>query len=502
MLALILLASSALTATAAAPEKAAPATVAVLPFSSAADAASWTGLALAESVIDFIAQVNEDSFVTTKQLDSVLRPRDLKLADAGAITKRAGELGLALGATDVIVGEVTHKGDLFSIEAKRLRIPSGAVVKTSKVQGPRAVLPLLTRKLAGELMGATTKVPPPSKDQRALDEAAHCSGLLARQSLSPLAKGVLDEAVVKEAEGHCRAALEADPALGLARAGLAVALACGGKLEQAAAEAQKAREGRFVPLAVLAESFALRRSGNATGARAVLDDAVAARPGFLHALGYLGEERMEAGDAAAARVDFERYLKRAPNHPWASARLAHALSKLGKKDEAIKLTQQALAKDPADPELSIELASRLIDAGKDQEAEPYLRQAMDATPPRNLAGLRLGYLYLRSKRTADAKALFNRVVAAATRTDESRLRAVAQADLARVAAQEGNFEEAVQHLGAAREEGMRKLPCEEPVFSKWKGKPELDEVCKEKEADPARPGHAAFDENEAVAVDF
>ena len=501
MIAAILLASS-LAAAAATDAKPAHATIAVLPFVSSAEGGEWTGMAMAESVLDFIAQVNEDNFLTIKQLDAVLRPRDLKLTDAAALVKRAGELGLALGATDLITGEVGHKGDIWTVEARRIRVPSGSVVKTSKVQGSKAVLPLLTRKLAGELMGATTKVPPPSKDQRALDQSAQCSGTLARQSLSPLAKGILDEATVATAEEHCRAALAIDPSLGLARAGLAVALACRGKYEEAAAEAQKARESRFVPLAVLAESFALRRSGNLTGARSLLDDAVAARPGFLHALGYLGEDRIETGDASSAKVDFERYLKRAPAHPWASARLGYALSKLGKKEEAIKLTQQALAKDPGDPELSIELASRLIDAGKDQEAEPHLRLAMDATPPRNLAGLRLGYLYLRSKRTKDAKALFNRVVAAATRTDESRVRAVAQADLARVAAAEGNFEEAVQHLGAAREEGMRKLPCEEPAFQKWKGKPELDEACKEKEPDPSKPGHAAFDENEAAAVDF
>jgi tetratricopeptide (TPR) repeat protein len=485
--------------TATAAEKPSHGTVLVLPFAASGEGAEWTGLAISESVLDFVAQVNQDNFVTLKQLDAVLRPRDLKLADAASLAPKAQALGRSLGATDVIVGDVIKKGDIWTVEGKRLNVLSGSVLKTAKVQGSKAVLPILTKRLAGELVGTTTKAPPLGKDQKALDEAAHCGALLARQSLSPRAKGLLEEAVVKEAEALCRAALQSDPNLGLARAGLAVALAIQGQYDEAKAEARQAQKGRFVPLAVLAESFALRRSGDAAAARTVLDDAVVARPGFLHALGYLGEERLEVRDNPAAKVDFERYLKRAPGHPWGLAKLGHALARLGKKDEAIQVTKEALAHDPDDPELNIELASRLIDAGKDAEAEGHLRAAMDATPPRTLAGLRLGYLYLRGKRLKDAKDLFNRVIAAATRTDESRLRAVAQADLARVAALEGNLAEAVQRLGAAKEEGLRKMPCDEPAFAQWKDKPELVEACKEPEG---KGGQDSLDPDASVAVDF
>src|SRR5205807_1518651 len=163
------------------------------------------------------------------------------------------------------------------------------------------------------------------------------------------------------------------------------------------------------------EAFAARRAGDAVGARTVLDDAVAQRPGFLHALGYLGEDRLESRDNASAKVEFERFLKRAPGHPWAQAQLAHALARLGKKNEALQ-------------------------------------------------------------------------------TDGARTRAIAQADLARVAALEGNLDEAVQRLAAARDEGMRKLPCDEPAFAKWKGKPDFDEACKELAG--GKPGVEPFDENE------
>jgi tetratricopeptide (TPR) repeat protein len=495
------LVAAALVGTAAAPlaqgEKAPPATVLILPFGFKGEGSPWTGVAIAEGLIDFVAQVNHDNFLTLKELDAVLRPRALTLVDEAGIAKEAGALARALGATDVVQGKIERHGDIWVIEAMRTRVEGGAA-KSAKVQGPRAVLPVLTKKLAGELLAISTKVPPLSKDQRALEEAAHCTGVLARQSLSPRAKGTLDEAVIKDGEAHCRAALELDPELALARAGLSVALACKGQYEAAKEQAQQARKKRFVPLAVLAESFALRRAGDAIAARTLLDETVAQRPGFLHALGYLAEDRLDARDNASAKVELDRYLKRAPTHPWALAKLGQVLSRMGNKEEGLRLTVQAVGREPHDPDLSIELASRLIDSGKDAEAEQHLRYAMEATPPRTKAGLRLGYLYLRGKRLKEARELFEKVIAVSTRTDESRTRAVAQADLARVAALEGKLDEAVQHLGAAREEGMRKLPCDEAAFAQWKGKPELEEACKE----PAAGRAETFDEDESVVVEF
>src|SRR5258708_2917944 len=119
---LIALVLAAALGTPAAPAKA-PSTVLVLPFSFKGEGSPWTGVAIAESLIDFVAQVNEDNFLTLKQLDSVLRPRGMRLIDAPTLERNAMELGRALGATDVILGEVQHKGDLWSIDARRLRVP-------------------------------------------------------------------------------------------------------------------------------------------------------------------------------------------------------------------------------------------------------------------------------------------------------------------------------------------------------------------------------------------
>src|SRR5437588_6738182 len=154
LLALVLAASLG---SAAAPAARPPSTVLVLPFSFKGEGSPWTGVAIAESLIDFIAQVNEDNFFTLKQLDSVLRPRGMRLIDAPTLERNAVELGRALGATDVLLGEVSRKGDIWTVEARRLRLPDGAAAKHGKVQGTRAVLPLLTKKLAGDLTGTSTK---------------------------------------------------------------------------------------------------------------------------------------------------------------------------------------------------------------------------------------------------------------------------------------------------------------------------------------------------------
>jgi thioredoxin-like negative regulator of GroEL len=154
--------------------------------------------------------------------------------------------------------------------------------------------------------------------------------------------------------------------------------------------------------------------------------------------------------------------------------------------------------NPCDPELLIETASRYIDAGRDPRAEPLLRQAMDAKPPRPLAALRLGYLYIRTHKLPQAREALEKCVAMAVRDDEARTRGIAHADLARVAAKQNRYADAVGELQKARAEGNNQLPCEEPELSRWKERPELKQVCVEaaaKEADE----HA---DEDAVPVDL
>ena len=453
-------------------------TILVAPFAVHGDGIGWAGVAVAESVTDVVVQANRENFITMKQLDAVLRRRDLKL-DEAAVPPRANEVARALGATDLIVGDVTVQGDGFALEARRVRLKDGVVLVTAREEGTRAQLPVLAQKLGRAVLADTGTLGPMTRSVQALELATRCELGLVRQQLGARARVSLTPEQAAQAEKDCRAALKADPALGLAHAGLAVALAVRGKLPQARKEAQAASSARFVPLASLADAFAAHQLHDTAAARGVLHDAVEERPGFLHALGYMAEDHIDKGEDKEALEVLDRYLARAPDHPWALGKKARELARLKQFDEAVEVSEKALGLDPGDPELLIETASRYIDAGRDARAEPLLQQAAHADPPRPLALLRLGYLYFRGHKLKEARAALDQCIVEARRDDETRTRGIAHTDLARIDAKQNKYAEAVEELGKARKEGFNRLPCDEPELARWKERPELARTCAE-----------------------
>ncbi len=300
------------------------------------------------------------------------------------------------------------------------------------------------------------------------------------------------------AEKECGLAINADPGCGLAHAGLAVALLAQGKPGPAREEARAASALRFVPLASLADAFAAQQLHDLGAARGVLHDAVEERPGFLHALGIMVEVRIEKGEDQEALAILNRYLARAPGHPWALGKKSRELARLKLFDEAIEVSEKALALSPDDPEVQIEAASRYIDAGRDARAEPLLQRAAHAVPPRPLALLRLGYVYFRAHKLKEARAALEQCIAAAHRDDEAKTRGLAHSDLARIDARQNKYAEAVDELKKARAGGFNKLPCEEPELARWKERPELARTCAEA---AAALSDEKADEN-AVPVDL
>src|SRR5215475_14246502 len=269
-------------------------TILVAPLTARGDAPPGAGVAVAEAILDAVVQANKDSFLTLKQLDAVLRRRDLTLDDP-AVSAIAPDLARKLGATDVVAGEVWLDGGRWRITVRRLKVGEGKPVAAAYEEGARGSLPRLAYKAAVELFGAGSPGPL-TGSAAALEEAGLCEAQLARQSLGPGAQVTLSPQRLGTATRACKAALQADPKLGLARAGLAITLAAQGKFAQARKEAKRAQADRFVPLAVLAESFAARKLHDLAAWRAILEGAVSERRGFLHALGYLAEDRMEQGD--------------------------------------------------------------------------------------------------------------------------------------------------------------------------------------------------------------
>jgi tetratricopeptide (TPR) repeat protein len=479
-------------------DPAAPRTVLALPFTPAGKAAEWTGIAAAEAMVDAVALQNRDSFLTLKQLDAVLRRRGLRLTDP-SLPKQAQALGRALGADELVTGTVTADGDRVSVEGKRARL-EGGVLKTAKAEGPFSTLPALLHKVAAELSGSPSRYPPMTQSVQALEQVSRCAELLDRQSIAPRAIPALSAAQLDHVESLCAAAIKADPALALAHAYQSIIHALRGKAAPAKKEADLAQaSGRWVPMGALAGWFAARRAGDLDGARAALALGVVDHPGFLHAIGYLAEECQEAGNDGCTLGWWSSYLARSPGHPFATARAARTLAKLGRKDEAIALTQRALEKDPSDTELQIELASRHLDAGHAAEAEKLLTQSLAQKPPRPLAYLRLGWMYLGQNKLEPARENLKKCVELAVGQDETRTRALAWADLAQLAGREGNREAAIEALSAARRANLGKLPCSAPELSKWKGKSDFDSAC---EPISMAPGGEGFDDADLVNIDL
>src|SRR5258705_1076958 len=128
-------------------------TILVAPLTTRGEAPAGAGVAVAGAILDAVVQANKDSFLTLKQLDALLRGRDLSLDDP-AVSAIAPDLARKLGATDVVAGEVWLEGGRWRINARRLKVGQGKPVSAAFEEGSRGSLPRLAYKAAVELFGA------------------------------------------------------------------------------------------------------------------------------------------------------------------------------------------------------------------------------------------------------------------------------------------------------------------------------------------------------------
>lgn len=420
-------------------------TLLVVPFTVTGDSdAAWMGMAAAETILELAEKAPELNVLTVRQLNTVLKRRDLLFADVSS-PEEARKVAVYLGATDVAVGTI-------EIRAGQVM---GVASQVVQVAGGRAS----SKALANLVAKAALSIRP----EEALRRTIACLEALLPQPLGPRARPVLAPEALARARGECEAALAADAGSTLARAGRALVLVNSGDAERGLFEARAAQRRGPVTLATLVEYYARMQLHDDARALAALAAAVKARPGFLHARGYIGEHHHAAKEHSRALEAFEAYLARCPGHPWVMAQIGQSLARLGKLDLSIAVTRRALALDPENAELAIELGSRLIDAGKLDDAVAALEPALGAEPRRPLAFLRLGYTRLLQGRLAEAVPPLQYAVTSAWHEDEFRTRGYAHFDLARVRARQGDVEEALRELADARAEGEpRKIPCAEP----------------------------------------
>ena len=207
----------------AAPAPTPPSRLAVLAFDAAGSDAGWNGLG-----------VGLQSMLTTDlaalaavrpSIEIVERARlkdigaELRLAAAGAVDARsAAAIGKLLGASHLVVGSFTLVGARLRIDARLVRVATGAVVASASADGERDAFFELEKDVARRLIeGLGTPLTPRERAALAPIATANLDALRAYGDGLDLA----DRARELEALAALRRAAELDPAFALAHHTLA-----------------------------------------------------------------------------------------------------------------------------------------------------------------------------------------------------------------------------------------------------------------------------------------
>ncbi len=448
-------------------------TVAFAPLTSTSPAEyQWIGPALAGALSRRIHEQAELNGMTLRQVNSAMRHDNMVARDLTDLAV-AARLGKQLGADLLVVGtfearwpsveivvrivdpwtkkstnEHVVRGDLDELVDLEARL-ARSLVEDLDLDGP-----------ARETFGAAPALHG-TRNLRAWRATTLALEIINWQSLGPRAAGPtvpvrLPPEALASAREHLEAATHHDPEYGEAWASLGVVHALAG--DTGAADKSFARATALArghnPTAVLGAGFVHMRAGRWDDAAGIFIEALEHNPGFLHALGYLGELHNQRGQHREAKAAFETYHELAPRSPWVLAQLGYTKSKLGDHAGAIADTIAAVDMLPESPSLLIQLASRYIDANKLAGAEDALRRALELFPNEARVYVRLGYVYLRQDKLELAIPISEKGIALAALDNRRRERGYAHLNLARAFGRQGQLDVAFEHLTEARANGV------------------------------------------------
>jgi len=491
-LAAVILASAAAQAAPAAPATAAPAgearrTIAIVPFvSSAAAEYRWIGAGVAHALVSQLLEVKELNTLTTRQLNAAVRNDNLNPEQLND-DKNIDHLAVQTGADFCVMGSYTAEWPEVTIIARLYNAQTKKTEKSFFASGNVEEFFSLEAQIAkgiGEVLNVkidTSTGPIGTKNLYAFHQAISGFDLLNWQSMSPRAQLTLPAGSVKKARLHFEKAAKLDPKYADAYAGLGMAQAFSGEPDNARKSFGQSTQlaiGGFEPQAVLGKYYTDLHSGRTDDALKGLDASQKARPGFLHAVGYLGETYNHMGRYREALATFERYHKLSPKQPWVMVQIGYTKSKLKRFDEAISDTKTAVAMLPDSVSFQTELASRYIDADKLTDAEQVLQKSLEKYPKNAKVYLRLGYVYLLQSKTDQAIPVLQRALQEAQLAEENRVRSYAHFDLARAFAIKKNNKDALSHLDEAVKNGYRDLDALEndPDLSELRKDPKYQDI--------------------------
>ncbi|HNC25108.1 MAG TPA: tetratricopeptide repeat protein [Opitutaceae bacterium] len=133
-----------------------------------------------------------------------------------------------------------------------------------------------------------------------------------------------------------------------------------------------------VPIALLAGLMTWQRNAVYASEVSLWTDTVAQVPANVRARVNLGAALVEAGQPAAAALQFEAARRLQPNAPEPHANLCHVYLKLGRVDEAVAEGEAALALAPGQGMAALNLAEALYESGNGLAAGRRFSRAIDA----------------------------------------------------------------------------------------------------------------------------
>src|SRR5688572_1761823 len=290
-------------------------------------------------------------------------------------TRRAREIGDALGADYLVEGSVRREGDRVRITARLVEAASETHLWSEAYERELTDCLVVQTDVAARIARSlATELSPPAERPAPCDAAAYQAYLKGRYYWSkPFDEGV------NEAIAYYGRALELSPSFGAAHAALARAQVCLGEYYH------------VLPRQALKEAEA--SASRALALDATLYEAHVARADVL---------RMHDLDWAAAETAYAEAIAHNPSYESAHRAYAMMLSVQGRHTDAIRASERACELDPLCLVVGATAAWVRYAAGDFDAAIDYCRNTIDMDPEFMPARRVLAAAYLQAGRQADA----------------------------------------------------------------------------------------------------
>jgi protein O-mannosyl-transferase len=253
-------------------------------------------------------------------------------------------------------------------------------------------------------------------------------------------------ATYRDVETLWRTTIALNPTCWMAYNNLGSSYLESGRLDDAAAQFQKAVDVRpddveaHYNLAVALADMGRREEAMTHDRRALEID-----PRFEKAHNGLGDALLQAGDTGEAISQFQAALAIRPNFPEAEVNYGNAMLRTGRVEEAIAHFRRALEIDPGNAEAHSNLGSALLATGKKDEAVAHFERALAINPIFSTALVNLGNVRLLEGKPEAAATLYQRALQVSPRLAE------AHNGLGVVLQQEGRLDDAIAQFRKALE---------------------------------------------------